>query len=266
MKKIYTTCVLAAMLLGATSAEAYFVRPFYSQGGTFVDGLIENGATSGQQNFATSHVSEVNLDDGTVKALLDVSGTSIYGQAGGAFGDTVTFNDAAGTNVDFSFAYDGSIDITGVINEGSTLQYGVSANLYVFEAGSGATYNNFNTIGGQLIGDSAFLNFLDPDADVHDFIDEALSGSLTIGTAQSFDLFASLSVFTSTNLNPVTVQMDFLNTGTFGINAAPGVTYSSASGVFLNSVPAAVSVPEPATIALMGLGLAGLGFSRKRKA
>lgn len=265
MKNFSTVCVFIALLASATSAHAYFVRPFYSQSGTLTDGLIENGATSGQQNFGNSLQTDVNLDDGTVKALLDISGTNMSVQAGGSFGDTIVFNNATGTTVDFDFAFDGTIDVTGVVNLGSSLQYGVFANLFVFEAGSGATATNFSSIGGELIGESTFLSFTDPAADViNQLIDDALSGSVAIGAVQSFDVFSSLSVFTSTNDNPVSVTMDFQNTGTFGIDAAPGVTYSSASGVFLDSVTAS-SVPAPPTLILLACGgLLGIVTRRRQ--
>ena len=47
------------------------------------------------------------------------------------------------------------------------------------------------------------------------------------------------------------------------LTAPEGVTLFSASGLLPGT---SASVPEPATLSLLALGLAGLGFMRKRKA
>jgi hypothetical protein len=60
-----------------------------------------------------------------------------------------------------------------------------------------------------------------------------------------------------------TAAADFLNTGTFQFSNLNGADFSSASGVFLSDVSTTVTVPEPASIALFGFGLAGLMTVRR---
>lgn len=57
---------------------------------------------------------------------------------------------------------------------------------------------------------------------------------------------------------------DFANTATFSMLLPASATFTSESGVFLSSSQSVI--PEPASIALLGLGLAGIGFSRRRRA
>jgi hypothetical protein len=56
-------------------------------------------------------------------------------------------------------------------------------------------------------------------------------------------------------------EADFFNTANFEIGLPPGVTAYSASGLFPGTL--AFSVPEPASLALVGLGLAGMAIGRR---
>jgi hypothetical protein len=59
---------------------------------------------------------------------------------------------------------------------------------------------------------------------------------------------------------------DFSNTARIRLEGIPvGVTFKSESGVFLTGGSPVSSVPEPDTLTLMGLGIAGvMGFARRR--
>ena len=266
-----TAMIAAATALALPSAAQadYFVRPYVQLGAGVVDGLVQNGATQGEAHFTNNLQAHVDLTTGTVHNYLKVTGPdaggSGFGQSAGIFGDRLHFNAASGDTLGFSFGFDGTILSPARVVPTSTLQIGVIANLRVFDASAGATYANFTSLSGALVSDTIFLDFSNPAEPLDTMIARTLAGSLTVAGNATYDVFASLSIFTSLNANPVTVEMDFFNTGRFGIQAAPGTSFTSDSGVFLTGNAGAV--PEPATWGLMilGFGIAGTAVRRRRR-
>lgn len=262
-------CLLVTAALATTSAaQAYFVRPLVQLGGSTIDGYLADGPTQSSQHFTSALQSRVDLRDGTVGTFLQVTGPSALAQSAGIFGDTLHFNtNAIGAPLTFSFAVDGHIQSPAVDpNLNSFLQIGVSAGIAIYSATAGATYQNFTSLSGALARDSFFTQFNNPQ-EVLDFDFNRLLNASVLLAADSLDVdvFAYLSIITSTNDNPVTVTMDFLHTGQFGIEAAPGVTFTSDSGAFLQAPPPANDVPEPGSLALLGVALTTVALASRRR-
>jgi len=196
---------------------------------------------------------EVNARDGALHAYAQASsstqpdcnpklsntcGWSIWAQ--GSFLDTVTFRRqdlADPAQVKFKFEVDGTID-WGPYGRGGEAWF----SYYV-----GPVVGGWSGPSGHRI--------YPPSA--------AFGGAVEIPAGQeaiTLYVYAGLKVGAFTG-----GTADFSNTARFKLDLPPGVTFTSASGQFMADHFPPAPVPEPASFALMGVGLPALVWLRRRK-
>lgn len=244
---IAATC-LAATLAGAP-VHAAPVTPAFTTFGTLA------GATFGGSGIPNNAVAITQIATGDSNLTLGLT-------AHGRFLNPAVGNDGAGT----FFAGKGS-------NFGDPNNPGPSSKL-------GATWNfgfYVDLQGGTMLGD-----FLDASGSsihlLYDFkpgagTDESQLGDIDLGAVVGAAMSSLTTLQDSQNL-----LFGFLAVpgtgitppgGSFDPNAAGEYSFSlrlvDAAGATLGQSAINVDVPEPATLALIGLGLAGLGIVRRRR-
>lgn len=279
-RRMLTAGVVLALVAPGAFAASYFVQPIVTVfPGAFINGLEIDGATVRDEGFfnsPTAAFTEVNLAEGTVRGYLDLlgGGPPTGASSQGRFGEQVTFENGAGTTVNISFAFEGTI--TGPArdpNLNSTLQILVDGYIAVFDPSVGANSSTwfdlaFGSQAGQALATERLtLDFSNPDEELDEWLNETLAVTVDVDSnRQAFDVFANLTLVLATNNNVGPYVMLFDNTARLGIDAAPGVTYTSLSGTFLESTGVTV-VPVPSALPLLaGAFAVSAGFVRRRRA
>jgi hypothetical protein len=238
--------------VGSTTTITNFGASLGNTGSANVTGLTSSfdQTSAGISGLLATSFASADLATGVLKAQATNTGNGPNASSSASFSDTITYNNPGGgvINVGISYIVDGGY----IANNGASVDLPLTFGSALVDPqwnSNLAPFFHFNV--GWLTEDVIQLS-----TSVFDF-----TGTIAVsGVNPVVQLTAGINLTCDAT---VSCDNDFSDTGVVGLTVPQGVTYTSASGVFLTQ---AAATPEPSTfgLSLLAMNIAGAFFVRRR--